>query len=760
MFAMKTKYLLLFSVLLLSGFSFSQILNSNASITNKVVYLDFDGQYVSGTSWNSGNPINALPSSFSAANINIIWQRVSEDYRPFDVNITTDSLRFNNAQPNRRMRVVITPTSAWYGTSAGGVAYVGSFAWGGTPGTPCWIFENMLSYSAKNVAEAISHEVGHTLSLRHQSTYNSTCTKTAEYNPGQGTGVTSWAPIMGVGYSKNVTTWFTGTSSNGCTLIQYDHSNGSPGITGSSFLSFLPDDVGDTYANAKIINLTSLTVQDSGIITTPADIDTYAFTICNNRNVSFSVKPWALDTINYQGANLDVRFQLYNAAGLLLLTDTSLTRLHTLAGINLTAGSYYFTVDGGRSNNYSDYGSLGKYYIRIKATNPPVLANTIVTSPGICLGQNTTFSYTSNGTPTLWQWSVSGPSTTVTSTLQNPAITFTAVGTYTLSLLATSTTSTSCETSRTIVVNASPTLSVPSNTIICLGTNLQLAASGASTYIWQPGNFSGDTQVMSPTVTTAYTVTGNNNLCSSSAIITVSVIPSFTLNAVTSGSLICSAESVTITASGATSYTFNPGAITGSQVVVSPSVTTNYIILASNGACTKSISKLITVSPLFDVFVTPSDTTFCAGETVSLTASGASSYTFNPGGITGSTAVVSPLSSVTYTITGANADNCLENVTADLSVAVCEYTGINERHGDNNFMIYPNPALGDITITPTAGCSKIEIINALGSLIFQKNISDNQMTAVGTGNWANGIYFVKVYFKSGEPSVQKLIIRN
>lgn len=137
----------------------------------------------------------------NAANITLIWKRISEDYRPFDVNITTDSVRFNNAAPNKRIRVIITPTSAWYG-SAGGVAYVGSFAWGGTPGTPCWVFENQLGNNTKSIAEAAAHEVGHTLTLRHQSTYNSSCTKTNEYNPGLGTGVTSWAPIMGVGYSK------------------------------------------------------------------------------------------------------------------------------------------------------------------------------------------------------------------------------------------------------------------------------------------------------------------------------------------------------------------------------------------------------------------------------------------------------------------------------------------------------------------------------------------------------------------------------
>jgi hypothetical protein len=207
---MQTKQILsLFAALtVLSGFGQVPILNSVPSITDKVIYLDFDGHVASGTGWNNGNTVNALASTISNANKILVWKRVSEDYRPFDVNVTTDSTRFNNAVPNKRIRVVVTPTSSWYG-SAGGVAFVGSFAWGGSPGTPCWVFENQLGYNSKSIAEAAAHEVGHTLSLRHQSTYNSACTKTNEYNPGLGSGVTSWAPIMGVGYSKNVTIWHT-----------------------------------------------------------------------------------------------------------------------------------------------------------------------------------------------------------------------------------------------------------------------------------------------------------------------------------------------------------------------------------------------------------------------------------------------------------------------------------------------------------------------------------------------------------------------
>src|SRR6185436_17714114 len=156
------------------------------------------------------------------------------------------------------------------------------------------------------------------LTLKHQSVYDASCVKTDEYHSGVGSGVTSWAPIMGVGYSKNVTIWHTGKNSTSCNTIQYDHGSNSPGITSPNYLTFLPDDVGDNFNSAKILNLNSVNLADSGLIGTPGDVDAYRFTICNSRYVSINVKPWALDTNNasqnatgFAGANLDVKLKLF-----------------------------------------------------------------------------------------------------------------------------------------------------------------------------------------------------------------------------------------------------------------------------------------------------------------------------------------------------------------------------------------------------------------------------------------------------------------
>lgn len=632
------------------------ILNSQPLITDKVIFLDFDGEVVSGTSWNGGNAINAAPSILSLQDITLTFARVAEDFRPFDVNVTTDVARFNTAQPSSRTRVIFTPSSAWFG-AAGGVAYIGTFSWGGTPGTPCWVFDNYLGTNKKE-AEAASHETGHTLGLLHQSTYSGTpvCVKTAEYYSGLGTGVTGWAPLMGLGYYQNVTTWFNGTSSASCNVMQFDHGSINPGITSAGRLNFLPDDVGDTFATAKIINLNSTALLDSGIITTPTDVDVFRFTICNTRYVSISVKPWALDTVTYDGANLDVGFELYNASNALIVSSAPANSLHTLAATTLTAGTYYFKIDGVGSVTYSDYGSLGKYYVKVNSSNPPALSNTIVTNPSICTGQSVALSYTSNGVPTAWQWTVSDGTSITNFTIQNPVVTFTSSQAYTVSLLATSGTLSACATTQTFNVGTMPTVTVSNSPSVCPGVFTTLIASGASSYIWLPANVSGSAQIVNPTVNTTYTVIGSNGSCSGlPAFRTLSVYPNFTPSLVASSTLVCSGYSVLLTASGGNSYTYNPNGVNTTTAVVAPPITTNYIVQVSNGTCIQSISKLVEVRPNFTITASSTPSIVCPNTSAVLSASGAVNYTFNPGGITtGTSIVISPTATVNYTINGTN----------------------------------------------------------------------------------------------------------
>lgn len=753
------KFKIPFFIFFIGKFSilFSQIpiLNSYPGITSKVIYLDFDGQVVSGTSWNGGNTINALPSTVSAANMRLIWQRISEDYRPFEVNVTTDSMRFNNAPSNKRIRVIFTPTSAWYG-SAGGVAFLNSFTWGGYPGTPCWIFEDQLGYNSKNMGEAGSHEAGHSFSLNHQSTYNASCVKT-EYNPGVGNGVTSWAPIMGVGYSKNVTLWHNGKCSTGCYTNQYDLSgNFNGGLTGNGLLTVFPDDVGDTFGNSKLLNLSSQNLSDSGLISTTTDIDMYNFTICNSRYVSIAVKPWALDTnaTGYSGANLDVKFKLFNSSNVLIAADSNINKLNTNVGLTLNAGTYYFSIDGDASAYYTDYGSLGKYYIKIKALNPPAMSNTILPYNNLCAGQSATLNFSSNGIPTSWQWTVSGVNTT-TYNSSNPVYNFGNAGIYTLSLLAGSTASPGCITVSTLNVGSIPNISiVPSSSVICPQKTGTLTASGATTYTWLPGNFSGSFQIISPVANSSYTVLGSNGTCSNSATTLISLSPNFTLSVQKNPPVLCPGNTSTITPFGGTSYTLIPGGITNYPFLVSPTQNKTYTINGSDGSCNKSTSILISVSPSFSIGTTVSDSLPCLNQPITFYPFGGITYTVNPGGITGNPLVTNATATITtYTITGSDINSCEADTTQNIYVQGCNYLGIEKRNASDEFLIFPNPAKTELFFESSIEKADLRFTNVLGELVFERKNFDLKCS-LKIDFLAKGIYFLNIETQKGNKIVK------
>src|SRR4051812_28432031 len=157
-------------------------LSSNPG-ASAAIFLDFDGQMITGTPWNGVDALTCAGSGLTAAQITEVFDRVAEDYRPFDINVTTDSLQFLQATATKRMRVVVTTTSDFY-PGVGGVSFIGSFIWGDD--TPCFVFSAALSYKVKNIAEAVAHEAGHTLGLYHQAVYDQNCALVSSYNTGTG----------------------------------------------------------------------------------------------------------------------------------------------------------------------------------------------------------------------------------------------------------------------------------------------------------------------------------------------------------------------------------------------------------------------------------------------------------------------------------------------------------------------------------------------------------------------------------------------
>jgi len=319
----------------------------NVTTSNQsVIFLDFDGHVTSGTMWNVYGDFTCSPANLTAEEISVIFQRVSNDFSPFAVTVTTDETVYNAGNSLKKMRVVITDSWEWYG-QVGGVAYLNSFTWGDN--TPCFVFSSLHGYNLKNIAEATSHEAGHTLGLRHQATFDVNCVKLTDYNSGLGTGEISWAPIMGVGYTRNVTLWHNGANSISCTSFQNDVSV----IAGKT--GFKTDDFSNTTASAA-----SLTGSLDAMINSSSDVDFFSVNLTTTREVL--INPSSVG-INNSGSNLDLQLNIYNNQGVLLSTVNNTTILN--ASATLAPGSYYVSVSPIANQFSTGYGMLGKYNISL-----------------------------------------------------------------------------------------------------------------------------------------------------------------------------------------------------------------------------------------------------------------------------------------------------------------------------------------------------------------------------------------------------------
>ena len=352
----KTLTLILFTLFTLFKLSALPRLSSLPSAPS-TIFLDFDGHYVTSTIWNGGNPLNCAPSGMNDDQITEIFSRVSEDYRPFNVDITTDSAVFLAAPLTNRIRIIITTTSAWY-PGVGGVAFVGSFTWGDD--TPAFVFSNRLGpFNPKIISESCSHESGHTVGLSHQSKYDGNCALTATYNDGEGSGETGWAPIMGNSYYKNHTGWNNGPTPGGCSFLQ---DNLTIITTKNGFTYRTDDHSDDPNTNPTEITFSDKSFSANGIITTTSDKDVFELDLTRTGSIHLSALPFSVGA-NDNGADLDIKITLLDALKRPINIYNPSDLLDVVFDTTLTAGTYYVMLDGTGNNFSTDYGSLGSYSI-------------------------------------------------------------------------------------------------------------------------------------------------------------------------------------------------------------------------------------------------------------------------------------------------------------------------------------------------------------------------------------------------------------
>jgi PKD repeat protein len=553
-----------------------------------IVYLDFLGEVMHGNAWTASQnggadivapafSIDGDPTTFTDAELTVVqqvWQRVAEDYAPFNVDVTTEYLgeaaitRSSSADNNYGMRVLISPISKYFG-SYGGIAYVGVFDMVGDYYKPALVFpENLGPNGSRYIGEAASHEDGHSFGLSHDGLVGG-----SGYYSGQGSGVTGWAPIMGVGYYQNLTQWSKGEYTNANNKeddIALIASNGAPLRT---------DDVGNTIATA--IDLTgSGVVTAKGIAGTSSDVDVFRIT-SGAGTLTASATPADL------GPNLDILLDLLDANGNPIATNNPVDLLTASISATVAQGTYYIVVRGtGKGDplatGYSSYGSLGAYTIsaNVPASSgnaAPLAAFTATPTSGdipLAVAFDGSASYDPDPTGSVasyaWAFGDGGTATGASATH-----TYTTAGTYTATLTVTDDLGATGSKSATITAmgpNAAPTAKITTNK--------------TSGYAPLAVNFSGTGSSDSDGAIASYSWTFGDGGTSTAAAVahTYSAVGTYTATLKVTDNLGATATTtVKITVTQDPAKILKVASITVTRVVSSPGYKTKAVVKIVNG---------------------------------------------------------------------------------------------------------------------------------------------------------------------------------
>jgi hypothetical protein len=248
---------------------------------------------------------------------------------------------------------------------------------------------------------------------------------------------------------------------------------------------------------------------------------------------------------------------------------------------------------------------------------------------------------------------------------------------------------------------------------ICIGKKDTLSVTGATTYTWMPGNINSSTFTVQPSATTIYTVYSTGTAgCLDTAFVTVAVdsLPT-TVAANALNSSVCQGISPILTASGAATYSWMPGAFTGNPYNALPNTNTIYTITGATAqGCTKTTTININVSAapkpiLQDSFA---NATFGTSFSNCNNLSGSPIYSIT---------VTSPANATitSYSINWGNGGGTINGITA--ASFPLHYT-------------YPNFGIYNLVFTAhyANGCSRdsnIQVINQTNPAIGISNVSGN-----------------------------------
>ncbi len=394
----------------------------------------------------------------------------------------------------------------------------------------------------------------------------------------------------------------------------------------------------------------------------------------------------------------------------------------------------------------------GNGVITITASNSgsaPASPTSISGSAVICEGTTTTYSISSVVGASSYTWTVP-VGTTINSGQGTTSISVTlGASSGVITVTANNCIGNSAPTSFSVTVNPLPIISItPANPTICNGINETLLASGAANYSWSSGGTTA-AEIVSPTSNTTYTVTGTDaNGCINTASTTVFVNQLPIVIATPNTNSVCSGFSDVITGSGALTYSWSSGG-TATTETVTPTSTTTYTLtgIDANG-CVGTTTFTIIANPLPTINVTASADPICVGSSSTLTANGANSFVWAPSGGTSSTEIVAPSSTATYTVTGTDANGCVNSNTitvtvnqlpiVDLGIDITQCGGsatLDAGTNGINYLWSDNSTTQTITVS-TSGTYSVIVTDAFGcSNASSVNVTINaNPTVTGTAS--------------------------
>lgn len=258
--------------------------------------------------------------------------------------------------------------------------------------------------------------------------------------------------------------------------------------------------------------------------------------------------------------------------------------------------------------------------------------------------------------------------------------------TYTATMVLTNCNGSQLTVSDTVSIGITPGTAITVNSpTICAGATATLTANGGTTYTWSAnaGGATTSSVSVSPGATTVYTVTSNGGgggNCAPIATSTVTVVPSLSVTVNTPPAM-CAGQTATLTASGATNYTWSPGTglsgTTGGTVTATPATTTNYTVTGTSGSCPAATATTV-VAITATSTITINSATICPTSQATLTANGSANYNWSPGtglsATSGSVVTAQPAATTVYTVSGTGscvtAGTCTVTVVPSCSISV------------------------------------------------------------------------------------------